>query len=199
MSDLDLSDLDFSDLDLVGIHLEGVSEPYLSSAAETDGDTSLDQRLDLTSSRRIDITDWEWPKPFEELAAPDGKLPQELPKVGVLKLSGYSVGRTGIASAQHRSRILAAVFELELPGSWKQIVGADNYASWGTPRSGRRLYKLAYSLAAFIKRARRRENASGVDLTTPKRRWGDDLQFLYSTYYEPAMASTAFAWPDVSN
>jgi hypothetical protein len=72
---------------------------------------------------------------------------------GMLSYLDYRVGRNGEA-APIRHGILARVFEAPLP----PVFPPDYLASWGTLKSAARLRKLAESIAAFSRNAKRRRD-----------------------------------------
>ena len=65
---------------------------------------------------------------------------------------GYQVGCNGISAARRRD-VLDYVYKQSIP----KVNSPEYMAEWGEPRSGKRLKKLADSLAAFARAARRRQ------------------------------------------
>ncbi len=96
----------------------------------------------------------------------------------------YRVGRNGEADSVRRS-ILARVFEGPLP----PVFPPDYMASWGRAKSVARLRKLAESLAAFARNAKRRRDSVMDDAISD---WEADLSCLYERYY---LGRFSFAWP----
>lgn len=91
---------------------------------------------------------FRWP----QTDAPQGKkgFSANWPEVGLLRFMGYTVGTNGIG--QHRRKeILDAAFNSILPN-----VNTRNYMEeWGSPDTAKRLRKIAESIAAFIRNAKR--------------------------------------------
>jgi hypothetical protein len=69
------------------------------------------------------------------------------------------------------------------------VFPADYLQGWGQPGSALRLQKMAESIAAFARNAKRNESVDLADAITD---WEDDLQYLYETYY---VGHFHFAWP----
>lgn len=107
-------------------------------------------------------------------------------KEGILGLLGYRVGNTNGEAEPIRQAILAKVFEGTLPP-----VESPRYMDeWAQPRSPQRLEKMAHSLAAFIRNAKRRRSPS---LRQAINEWTIDLERLREIYY---VGHFRFAWPD---
>lgn len=105
---------------------------------------------------------------------------------GVLKYMGYSVGRTSGENREVRQRILSHTFEGPLPP-----VFPINYSrEWGEPGSSGRLRKMAETLAALTRNAKRRRTSKLRDAI---RDWESDLEYLYHEYY---IDRFHFLWPD---
>ena len=98
----------------------------------------------------------------------------------------YRVGRTNGEAAPTRHAILGRVFEGALP----PVFPVDYMASWGKPATVQRLQKMAESLAAFTRNAKRRHDERMDDAI---KHWEADLQFLYDKYY---VGRFHFGWPD---
>lgn len=107
-----------------------------------------------------------------------------LPQEGLLKCLGYQVGNDGI-KLHKRREILAKVFEDELPS----VNSKEYMKDWGSPKSSKRLKKLADSLATFSRNAQKKRN---VDLKHAIYDWEDDLNWLKETYYH---GKFNFKWP----
>lgn len=98
------------------------------------------------------------------------------PEKGVLRLNGYSVGKGKEDESWRRGR-LAIVFEsseIEFPEPKYKV-------EWHTPKSGRRLEKMANCLAAFCRLQRQRED---VRWALAIEQWEADLAWLKRTYYD---------------
>lgn len=107
------------------------------------------------------------------------------PKQGLLSYIGYAVGKNG-KPLQKRRQLLREVFEAEeLPK-----VNSQRYMDqWGETRSGTRLYKLAHSLAAFARNAKRKY-PEGLALAI--KHWESDLKWLEDNFYTGRFR---FSWP----
>jgi len=89
---------------------------------------------------------------------------------GLLKYCGYKVGASGLPENRRR-QILDNIFLHSLPS-----MGNSSYLQeWGEPSSERRLKKLAESIAAFTRNARRR-NSNGLSKAIQD--WESDLTYL---------------------
>jgi hypothetical protein len=104
---------------------------------------------------------------------------------GLLSYLEYNVGKTNGQPPSIRKLILDRVFLGELP----PVFTPDYLNEWSTPGSAGRLQKMAESLAAFCRNAKRRNDARLADAI---RDWETDLRYLYQTYY---IARFHFGWP----
>ncbi len=93
---------------------------------------------------------------------------------GLLRQYGYKVGMNGLSESE-RWEILDTVFLRPL-----QMDDAAYSSEWGEPRSAKRLQKLAESIAAFTRNAKRRRRGS---LSKAIQDWETDLAYLKRTYY----------------
>jgi len=94
---------------------------------------------------------------------------------GLLSHYGYKVGMNGLSESE-RWEILDTVF-------LRPLLKMDNAAylsEWGEPRSAKRLQKLAESISAFTRNAKRRNK---VSLSKAIQDWETDLAYLKRTYY----------------
>ena len=121
--------------------------------------------------------------PTTEVSSGDAQLQSDWPNIGLLKYMGYSVGRSGLP-ARDRRRILKSVFTGTLPN----VTAADYMAQWGKPRSEVRLAKMARSIAAFCRNARRKARRPDQAID----QWEQDLHWLKRTYYDGRFS---FRWP----
>ncbi|GAA0761838.1 hypothetical protein GCM10009076_15230 [Erythrobacter ramosus] len=103
---------------------------------------------------------------------------------GMLSHLGYHVGKTGEQSALKRQRLLARVFEGQLP----PVNGPEYMESWGDRGSPKRLEKMAESIAAAVKSAKRRS----ADFSVAIQHWEEDLSYLHAAYY---VGRFGFGWP----
>jgi hypothetical protein len=135
-------------------------------------------------SRMVHPEDWfKWPS--TDASGGDGKLVLK-PSVsdGMLSYLDYRVGGNGeVNSIRHG--ILSRVFEGSLP----PVFPPDYMSSWGAAKSASRLRKLAESLAAFARNAKRRRDITLNDAISD---WEADLRFLFEHYY---LDRFSFAWP----
>ena len=107
---------------------------------------------------------------------------------GLLKHLGYRVGH----NAERRSLrygILDRAFRLSpIPPNFD----FDYREEWGSPESGKRLRKLAETIAAFARNAKRKNNPSLLKAIGD---WEADLSWLRQTYYDGRF-DQQFDWPD---
>jgi hypothetical protein len=127
--------------------------------------------------------------PWPTTDAPGGRGnidTQGWPQNGMLSYMGYHVGSTNGRTTKVREAILSQVFEGVLPPSFP-----INYMNqWGRPGTPARLQKLAETVAAFARNAKRRDDTK---LMAAIRDWEKDLEFLCQSYY---VGRFHFAWPD---
>ena len=105
-------------------------------------------------------------------------------KEGLLSYCGYKVGANGLP-LDPRRKILDAIFLAQLP----PIDDPAYRAQWGEPRSAKRLQKLAETMAAFVRNAKRRDAAR---MEKSIREWETDLAYLKRRYYDNRFS---FPWP----
>jgi hypothetical protein len=155
----------------------------VEQATDQDKVRKLEERL---HRRLIELTHWfRWPSTFaipgvNHIPNPDWH------EEGMLKFLGYQVGETAGLAEGVRQAVLASIFGGDLP----PIISADYMQEWGSPGSAARLEKMANSLAAFIRNARRNR---GANMTTAIRHWEADLEFLFESYYRDMFR---FGWPN---
>jgi len=103
---------------------------------------------------------------------------------GLLSYLGYRVGENGEFEDSRRS-ILEIVFKEKIPN-----VNSHAYMDeWGIPESSKRLRKLAETIAALVRNARRRDE---VAMSLAIREWEGDLAYLRSKFYDGRFN---FQWP----
>ena len=134
--------------------------------------------------RREDKDYFKWPT----TDAPTGLGPFSIypPEMGMLSYLDYHVGKSG--KVRHvRRQILLEMFERELPplNSWLYV------DEWCQPQSSGRLRKLAETLAAFARNAKRRDSEA---MRYAIEHWEEDLDFLYEELYAKKFR---FVWPSV--
>lgn len=109
-----------------------------------------------------------------------------VPDVGMLAYMEYRVGRTNGQPLGVRRAILDRVVIGTLP-----LYGSiQYYDQWGAPNSAARLKKLAETISAFTRNAKRRGEERLVDAISE---WEADLRYLHKAYYLPRFA---FGWPN---
>jgi hypothetical protein len=108
-------------------------------------------------------------------------------ETGLLRLSGYRVGKVQGKPQDERRRILNFVF---LEDDLRDVADQSYARSWGPPKSSNRLQKLCETLAAFIRNAKR----NPVDMDQAIADWQDDLGYLRATFYD---RWGDFPWPSV--
>ncbi|MGG5807718.1 hypothetical protein [Falsiroseomonas sp. CW058] len=104
---------------------------------------------------------------------------------GVFQFVGYRVGKTAGLPQRLRERILAEVFAGPIPPAFPK----DYVEEWGKPHSAARLRKMAETLAALTRNAKRRDDRSMAAAVAD---WEHDLRHLHDRYY---VGHFAFAWP----
>jgi hypothetical protein len=128
-----------------------------------------------------------WPTPDAPVSVDQGIPGDTFPPEGLLRRYGYKVGLSGLPESKRR-QILDDIFLHSLPSM-------DNVSylnEWGQPDTDKRLKKLAESLAAFTRNARRRNTG---DFDKAIQDWEADLAYLKRTYYDDRFN---FHWPRTS-
>ena len=175
------------------VHLElKYTEPdYMASVHKTLPNNSLNNTED-TSNRIQEIvsgvvdTNFIWPTTDAPLG--NKRLAEtDWPKCGLLKHMGYVVGQKGRSSSQ-RQQLLCYIFENELPN----VVSSTYMGQWGERKTATRLKKIACSIAAFTRNAKRGSKDRKAAITD----WEEDLEFLYNEYY---VGTYYFSWPTTGN
>lgn len=127
---------------------------------------------------------FEWPNSAAD--GGDGRLTGDgWIKEGVLSYMGYHVGRTNGLSSDMRQRILELVFEGVLP----PVFEPDYLRQWGEPGSASRLKKMAETIAALSRNAKRKKASK---MGSAIKSWDQDLVFLYENFY---IDKFHFDWP----
>jgi hypothetical protein len=106
---------------------------------------------------------------------------------GLLGFIGYRVGASGVGATQ-RQDLLDSVYLGPLP----LLNSKDYMAEWGHPSTGNRLKKIAESIAAFARNAKRRDDQR---MSTAIAEWEADLNYLKATYY---VSRYQFPWPETA-
>ncbi|MHA6685339.1 hypothetical protein [Mesorhizobium sp. A556] len=123
---------------------------------------------------------FRWPTTVAESG--NGQLSFEADAFGVLAGAGYRVGRTRGEPETTRRRTLARLFMVE-------VLDAPTRLEWGAPGTGGRLRKMAYTIAALTRNAKRR----GIHMEYAVADWESDLNYLHGTYY---VGRFDFPWPE---
>lgn len=105
---------------------------------------------------------------------------------GMLSFMGYRVGRHADLTPEQRRRILDYVLLGRLP----RVNDDDYMRQWGGPNSSERLRKLANTLAAFARNARRRRGQRWQHAIS---QWEADLAHLKDRYH--ARYAADWHWP----
>lgn len=106
-------------------------------------------------------------------------------KEGMLQILGYKVGRTAGVNTEARHQILHQVFSGSLPPAFPR----SYVQQWSVPNSAARLKKMAETIAAFVRNAKRRHDQKMVIAIEE---WEEDLKFLYDNFY---VGKFRFGWP----
>jgi hypothetical protein len=126
--------------------------------------------------------------PATDAPVGNGRVSQaEWPQIGVLSYVGYNVGINGQVR-EGRQQILQRVFERELP----LVHSPQHMAQWDVTKSAPRLKKIAESIAAFCRNAKRRQRAN---MKRTIDNYQDDLEWLKRTFYDGRFDGS-FRWPN---
>ena len=105
----------------------------------------------------------------------------------MLSALGYHVGiATGISNTE-RKFLLDEIFNIHLP----PLNDPAYMREWGAQKSAARLKKLAETIAALVRNAKRRKSQ---DMTVAYDEWEVDLEYLHGKYY---VGHFQFAWPKI--
>jgi hypothetical protein len=127
---------------------------------------------------------FEWPSTDAPASIHGFSGDQFFYKEGLLSYVGYRVGRNG-ESQDTRIQILDCVFHNALPN----VDSPEYMEGWGSPKTTTRLQKIAESIAAFTRNAKRN---TGHDYSEAITNWEADLAYLYNEYYVDRFS---FGWP----
>lgn len=105
--------------------------------------------------------------------------------IGMLAYLGYHVGVNSDLKEGQRQKLLAHVYGMRLP----PINDLTYMLAWDLPRSAKRLLKLADTLAALVRNAKRRQNTK---LHAAISHWEADLAYLKKAFYDGRFD---FRWP----
>lgn len=109
------------------------------------------------------------------------------PPKGMLDAIGYKVGRDGLDHAV-RERLLDYLMTERLP----PVASPVYVREWAEANTPRRLQKLAETLAALTRNAKRNQ---ARDFAKAVAEWENDLTYLYDRYY---VGRCGFGWPTYS-
>jgi len=125
-----------------------------------------------------------WPSTDAEPTDSNSAVFIDAPTTGMLGYLGYRVGVSGVAT-DDRLALLSTIYTHRLP----QINSADYMLQWCEPSTSIRLRKMADSIAAFVRNAKRRASPPRVAIDE----WEADLQYLYTKHY---LGCYNFFWPN---
>lgn len=146
--------------------LEGISEEWARRAA-------------------LPIDEWfMWPGTDAKAGDGDLRLAGAMSE-GMLSYLDYHVGRTQGEPSPVRHSILDRVFDSALP----PVFPKPYMDGWGEKKSAHRLRKMAETMAAFARNAKRKDDDR---LDEAIRQWEDDLEYLHDRYY---VGRFGFGWP----
>jgi hypothetical protein len=126
---------------------------------------------------------FDWPT-TEVYGGGGSELLADWLKLGFLSYLGYKVGSYGGVEDERQAALRTAYNARALP----TFFPLDYRNQWGRPRSSLRLQKMAYSIAAFCRNAKRRPEAMQMAIAE----WEADLDWLRTTYYD---GRYRFEWP----
>lgn len=107
---------------------------------------------------------------------------------GLLSKLNYHVGISQGQPEVYRRRTLTMIFEKPLTLDMPLF----ELAQWGPEESAKRLKKIAYSIATFVKNAKGR-NPEALEVAI--KQWEADLRFLHDFYY---VGRFDFPWPSTT-
>jgi len=129
---------------------------------------------------------FKWPKTNVSIEVKLSKLRlDKSPAKGVLSMYGYHVGKQKGVESLERKLILMSVFSAIIPPFFSEEYLRD----WGSCETPQRLRKIAYTLAAEIKGAKRKKIH---DMEVAIAEWQEDLDYLYEHLY---VGRFKFSWP----
>ena len=167
-------------------HLAGRNDRETSPLAIELRDAIIREWTSRNHDSALDPEHFPWPSTDAPMGI--GNVdPKSWRPEGMLAFLGYHVGTTQGLEQSSRRAILDTVFLSELP----PLNGPSYMQEWGTPNTGKRLSKLAESLAAFTRNAARRQEGS---FSVAIAEWQADLKYLYNQYYRNRFA---FPWPEL--
>jgi hypothetical protein len=140
-------------------------------------------------SGRVDPAEmFDWPS-TDAAPGTGGIETKDWQEIGFLKFMGYTVDNTEGIPPRVRERILSEIFTGPIPP-----VFSNKYLDeCGEPSTAFRLKKMAETIAALTRNARRRRDQN---MDAAIRNWEKDLDFLYWKYY---VEKFQFDWPNSKN
>lgn len=111
-------------------------------------------------------------------------------KAGMLSHYGYHVGQDGQPTAS-RVKTLAKIFNAELN---IDLFEKRYISEWSTPSSLGRLMKMARTIAALCRNAKRSPHNFNQAIND----WEQDLEHLRQTYYHTFLNLEALSWPETN-
>jgi hypothetical protein len=127
---------------------------------------------------------FKWPSTEAEPSGSDTPTLIDAPASGLLGYLGYRVGIAGL-NCEERTDLLDTIYSHALP----PVNSVDYMKEWGEPNTGPRLQKMAESIAAFVRNAKRRQKPPEQAISD----WEEDLEYLRKKYY---VARYNFFWPN---
>lgn len=157
-------------------------------------EVTFDKLNDIMYEVRLVTTNWKaYLESFLKWPTTDAPASlSELVKVGWIKAGllshfGYHVGMSGQPSAM-RTKTLDKLFDATLTIHYFD----QKYLSeWAKPSSLERLMKMARTIAALCRNAKRSPGNFAQAICD----WEEDLEYLHRTYYETFLNLQAFDWP----
>ena len=129
---------------------------------------------------------FNWPS--TEAAGGNGQLgTQDWLREGMLNFMGYKVGTTSGLTTTVREKILTEIFAGSLPPAFPR----SYLAEWGRASTSQRLRKMAETISALIRNAKRRRDST---MSVAIEHWEQDLKFLHYKFY---FEKFHFGWPSI--
>ena len=128
---------------------------------------------------------FQWPSTEAKIGKGKGLSKAIDQEKGLLSDMGYRVGNNGVAKSR-RWEILDDVYLKEL----RLHLDKSYLAEWGRPKSSQRLKKLAETIAALTRNAKRKNSNYAAAI----HEWEKDLAYLKEKFYDGVYD---FPWPEV--
>jgi hypothetical protein len=161
-------------------YLFTATDPFLSSR-----NILIEFANDHPALQFLSTLGFQWPSTRIVPSILGNNLISDWPKKGLLGWLNYRVGRKGLPSNRRRA-ILARAFEEDFTLGFPTTYLKD----WGKPASPQRLKKMAHSVAAFCRNAKRRQSHQAKSAIDD---WETDLDWLRRAFYDPL--GFRFVWP----